>query len=112
MYPSDNKMETWAILSLAQISALLSAGENDGASLFARRYHLNSVNRDDADVSRPRRVCLDKRTHERCEIFGSCRMNSEQNDSRLFQRVAALNGDLPEVLVEGQHDTRLGLGPI
>ena len=39
-------------------------------------------------------------------------MNSEQNDSGFFQRAPALNGDLPEVLVEGQHDTRLGLGPI
>ena len=33
-------------------------------------------------------------------------MNSEQNDSGLFQRWSTLKSDLPKVLVERQHDAR------
>jgi hypothetical protein len=39
-------------------------------------------------------------------------MNSEQKDAGLFQWAPTLNSDLPEVLVEGQHDTRLELRPV
>ncbi len=35
-------------------------------------------------------------------------MKSEQNDPGLRQRVAALNCNLPEVLIEGQHDACFG----
>jgi hypothetical protein len=39
-------------------------------------------------------------------------MDSEQNDTGLFQRFSPLNGDLPEVLVERQYDTRFRLGQV
>ncbi len=39
-------------------------------------------------------------------------MDSEQNDPGLFQRAPTLNGDLPEVLVERQHEARFGLRQI
>lgn len=39
-------------------------------------------------------------------------MNAEQNDSGLFQRGSALNGDLPEVLIERQQDARFGFRQI
>jgi len=39
-------------------------------------------------------------------------MNSEQNDAGSFQRDPALNGNLPEVLIERQHDARFGFGQI
>lgn len=39
-------------------------------------------------------------------------MNSEQNDSGLRQWAAALNCNLPEVLVERQHDAGFGLRKI
>jgi hypothetical protein len=39
-------------------------------------------------------------------------MNSEQNDPGLLQWLPALNGDLPEVLVERQDDAGFGLRPI
>ena len=43
---------------------------------------------------------FEKRLHKRAEILGSCRMNSEQNHTAVFQRDPALNGNLPEVFVE------------
>ena len=39
-------------------------------------------------------------------------MNPEQNDPGLFQGASALNRDSPEVFVDRQHDTRVGLGQI
>jgi hypothetical protein len=39
-------------------------------------------------------------------------MNSEQNDTGLRQWAAALNCNLPEVLVERQHDACFGLREI
>lgn len=42
--------------------------------------------------------------HKRCDSLGSRGMNSEQNHTGLRQRAAALHCNLPEVLVERQHD--------
>lgn len=81
-------------------------------SLSARRNHLNSFDRDDADVAGPRGVRSGKRMHERRESLGGRGMNSEQNDPGSFQGAPTLNGDLPEVLVERQDDARFGLRPI
>lgn len=81
-------------------------------SLSARRNHLNSIDRDDADVAGPRGVRSGKRMHERRESLGGRGMNSEQNDPGSFQGAPTLNGDLPEVLVERQDDARFGLRPI
>jgi hypothetical protein len=39
-------------------------------------------------------------------------MNSEQNDAGLFERDPALNGNLPEVLVQRQQDARVGFGEV
>ena len=39
-------------------------------------------------------------------------MGSKQDDTRLFEWNPALNGNLPEVLVQYQHDAGLGLGKI
>ena len=50
--------------------------------------------------------------HERRESLGSRGMSSEQNDTGLRQWAAALNRNLPEVLVERQHDACFGLREI
>lgn len=39
-------------------------------------------------------------------------MNTKQNGAGLFQRASTLNGDLPKVWVEGQHDARRGFREI
>jgi len=39
-------------------------------------------------------------------------MRAKQDDARLFERNPALHGNLPEVLVERQHNTRFGFGQI
>jgi hypothetical protein len=39
-------------------------------------------------------------------------MSSEQNNPGLFQRASTLNGDLPEVFVQRQHDARFGFRQI
>src|ERR1044071_184707 len=60
----------------------------------------------------PRGVRYDKRAHKRLEFLRSRWMDSEQNDTGLFQWVSALNGNLPEVLLERQHDARLCFGQV
>ena len=39
-------------------------------------------------------------------------MSAKQDDARLFEWNPALHGNLPEVLVQCQHDAGLGLGKI
>ena len=39
-------------------------------------------------------------------------MSAKQDDARLFERNPALNGNLPEVLVQCQHDAGLGFGEV
>jgi len=39
-------------------------------------------------------------------------MNPEQNNAGLFERNAALNGNLPEVLIQRQYDARLRFGNV
>ena len=39
-------------------------------------------------------------------------MSAKQDDARLFERNPALNGNLPEVLVQHQQDAGLGFGKI
>ncbi len=39
-------------------------------------------------------------------------MNSKQDDARLFDRNPALNGNLPEVLIQRQYDARFGFGEV
>ena len=39
-------------------------------------------------------------------------MDSEQDDTGLFQGASALNGNLPKVLIERQHDARLRFGQV
>ena len=81
-------------------------------SMPSSGQHLNSGGRDDADVSGPFPIRLDKRTHERTEILGNGGMNSEQNDAGFLQRGSVLNGNLPEILIERQHDARFGFGQV
>lgn len=45
-------------------------------------------------------------------MLGCCRMDPKQDHTRLFERNPALQRDLPEVLVEGQQDARLGFGDV
>ena len=39
-------------------------------------------------------------------------MSAKQDDARLFERNPALNGNLPEVFVQRQHDAGLGFGEV
>jgi len=50
--------------------------------------------------------------YEWVEILRSGRTNSEQNDAGLLKRGAALNRNLPKILVERQHDARFGFGRV
>src|SRR5271168_3938085 len=83
-----------------------------GSSSFSSGRHLNPVGGDDADVSGPHRIRLNKHPHERFDSLRCCRMNSEQSDAGLLQRDPALNCNLPEVLIERQHDARFGFGQV
>lgn len=60
----------------------------------------------------PSPIRFDKRAHERPEILGSGGTNSEQNDTGLFEWNPALNGNLPEVLIQREHDARFSLGAV
>lgn len=61
-------------------------------------------------MSGPCPIRLDKRPYKRIEILRGCGVNSEQNDSGLFRRDPALNGKLPEVLIQRQHNPSFGFG--
>ncbi len=55
---------------------------------------------------------MDKRSYERTEFLGDGGMNSEQNDPGYCEWASTLNCNLPEVLVERQHDARFGFGQV
>ena len=102
---------------IARQSQLGSGGERawqteSGPSPLSGSQHLNPVGGDDAGVSGPRPIRLNKRPHERFDILRCCRMNPEQSDARLLQRYPALNGNPPEILVERQHDALFGFGQV
>jgi hypothetical protein len=66
-----------------------------GLKVFSRCHRLNSLRRDNAEMS-----CRDV-----ARIGpGAYKRSTEENDIGLFQR-AALNRDLPKILSERQHDT-------
>ena len=62
--------------------------------------HLNAIRCDDADVTGPCGVCRDKCFDKRLEVYLRRWMNSKQDNAGFFQWASALDGDLPEVLVE------------
>src|ERR1035437_9546694 len=74
--------------------------------------HLNPVGGHDADVSGPCSVRRDKNTNWRSEILGSRRMDPNQDDAGSFERNSALYSNLPEVLIQRQHDARFGFGEV
>ncbi len=55
----------------------------------------------------PHPIRCNKRLYEDLDILRYCGMNSEQNDARLFERDSTLKCNLPEVLIQCQHDARL-----
>ena len=72
-------------------------------------HDADAVESDDADVSRPVRGVGEKRPDERGQMRCCRRMGSKQDNAGVFEWGAALESDLPEVLVEGQQDSRFGL---
>jgi hypothetical protein len=98
----------------AEISGLANwrIQRRKGDSLSAGRDHLNSVGRDDADMSCPRRIRRDEGMYKRCQPLGRRRMNSEQGNPGLFQWTSTLNGNLPKILVKRQHDAGFGFRQI
>lgn len=63
-------------------------------------------------MSSPDGACAGKRAYQRPELFGSRGMNPEQNNAGLFQWPSALNGNLPEVLVEREDGASFGFSQI
>ena len=86
--------------------------QTEAPSALSSSQHLNPVGGDGADVSSPCPIRLNQRPHERLEILRCRGVNSEQNDAGLFERDPALNGNLPEVLIQRQHDARFGFGEV
>jgi hypothetical protein len=39
-------------------------------------------------------------------------MDAKQDDAGLFERCPPLQGDLPEILIERQYESRLGFGKL
>jgi hypothetical protein len=77
----------------------------------ARCDHLNSVDRDDANVTGPFRFSFDERANQRGKSVGSGRMDSKQRNAGVLERTTSLNGNLPKVFVERNHDSRIGFCP-
>ena len=73
---------------------------------------MDPVGGNDADVPGPGLVRLQECADERFDILGNRRINPKQDHARLFERNPALNGNLPEVLVQRQHDTAFGFGQV
>jgi hypothetical protein len=73
---------------------------------------LNAVWANDADLTRPRVVRLNKRSYERFDILRNSRMNSKKDAPRLFEGNPALNGDLPKILVQRHDDPRFAFGEL
>jgi hypothetical protein len=110
---SGSNLETWQISPAQRSSPCANwRASAERSSPSAHRDHLNSVDRNDADMAGPRGVRLGESVHKRRETLGIRGMKSEQNDTGLRQWAAALNCNLPEVLVERQHDSCFGLREI
>jgi hypothetical protein len=94
------------------MSSFVQAENERAPSTSSRSQHLNPFGAHDADVPGPRPVRLNECTHERHKILRRGGVHSEQNDAGLFNRLPALNGNLPEVLIQSHHDTSLGFGSV
>ena len=99
---------SWSQVTRRRVSLLFSLISR--RSLWLRSNYLNSIRANDTDVSGPWLVRIDESLHDWPEKLRCRRMRMEQNNTRLLQRSSPLQRDLPEVLVERQHDASLGLG--
>ncbi len=66
--------------------------------------HQHAIHGNDAGVPAPFLAGFQCAEHQRGNVHRNRRMDAKQNHAAPFQRLAALDCDLPEVLVEGQQD--------